>query len=176
MSKLQLQDLSSLKDFFTEPLFIVDQPQYKKTPEALQMTQTDSSEIQNSAPEIKYVGSYQKGILILVDDEQNEVSTEDGKILLKNILKYLKVEKNEFGIINLNRNKSILWDDIKSQLNPEKIIAFGIDWQQLKAEHIGSANYQFQENIHYFLGAALQDMTQNVDLKKQFNSCLKNFN
>ncbi len=156
MNNLLLHDSAALADFFTDTVFVI-------------------SENEKAIPEFKYIGSYQKNILILVNDSLNEVGTIEGKDLLKNILKHLNIGNRDFGILNICSFQSLSFSTLKKALNPALVIAFGITEQNLIFNPPLSSNYEKYEGIEIFKGDFLNDMAHNVEMKKSFLKTLQNF-
>lgn len=176
MSDLLLKDLNSLKGFFTDPVFVAEDNSVQQ----MEPVETKNVEtpIEVSTPfeppiNFKLIGSYQRGLLILVNDAHNDVSNEEGKTLLKNILKFLKVNTEDFGILNLHNYPEATIEHLKQQLDPKKIFAFGIPEKFLALE-VGK-NYIQNNGLSFFLGAALTTMATDIESKKLFNQSLKNY-
>ncbi|QNK62385.1 hypothetical protein H7F33_17860 [Pedobacter sp. PAMC26386] len=104
----------------------------------------------------KYLGKNQKNILILVNDGQNEVSTDKGKELLRNIVKALQLTANDFALLNYATYRNTSLDTLKSHFNSKLIFAFGVT-----PSHLGMGEQSVNEIIMY--GGAQLIFSGNLD-------------
>jgi DNA polymerase III psi subunit len=74
----------------------------------------------------KYLGKNLKNILILVHDDQNDVSTDKGKELLRNIVKALQLTANDFALLNYAAYRSSGFDEFKSFFKCNLVLSFGV--------------------------------------------------
>ena len=111
----------ALRLFFTEDIYLV-----AKSNE-IQLTGAVVIAVQNSKTEFKYLGKNQKNILILVNDYQNDVSTEQGRELLRKLVKAINLTANDFALVNYSDYTSEKYNDLKAFFNCKLMIAFGVD-------------------------------------------------
>ncbi|MGY0040125.1 hypothetical protein [Pedobacter sp. NJ-S-72] len=74
----------------------------------------------------KYLGKNLKNILILVNDDQNDVSTDRGKELLRNIVKALQLTANDFALLNYAAYRNTGFDELKIFFKSNLILSFGV--------------------------------------------------
>lgn len=74
----------------------------------------------------KYLGKNLKNILILVNDDQHDVSTDKGKELLRNIVKALQLTANDFALLNYAACKDTGFDQLKSFFKSNLVLSFGV--------------------------------------------------
>ncbi|TKC12115.1 hypothetical protein FA048_00410 [Pedobacter polaris] len=106
--------------------------------------------------DFKYLGKNQKNILILVNDKENEVSTEQGRELLRKLVNAIGLTAKDFALLNYANYTNALYDDLFSFFTSELILAFGVDAKQLGiaesplhqlAQH-GKSRIVFTTNLH----------------------------
>ncbi len=78
-----------------------------------------------------FLGKNEKQILILVNDEINEVSTEGGNVLLKKILKAVNIGKDDFALVNIAKQSISHFSLLNTFFKPKVLIAFGVDETKL---------------------------------------------
>ncbi|RAJ30461.1 hypothetical protein [Pedobacter cryoconitis] len=104
----------------------------------------------------KYLGKNQKNILILVNDAGNEVSTDKGKELLRNIVKALQLTANDFALLNYAAYTNTGFEEFRSFFKSNLVFAFGVT-----PLHLGLGEYPVNEII--MQGAAQLIFSANLD-------------
>ena len=140
----------ALRLFFTEDIYLV-----AKSNE-IQLTGAVVIAVQNSKTEFKYLGKNQKNILILVNDYQNDVSTEQGRELLRKLVKAINLTANDFALVNYSDYTSEKYNDLKAFFNCKLMIAFGVDAVDLNVPvqplhqliNYEEATLLFAKNLH----------------------------
>lgn len=181
MKDLILQDPLSLAAIFNEPIYVIAEDSQEISTEIespMQKITTpvkDETTVNNSTEIVfNYIGKYEKNILILVNDPSNEVSSEDGKVLLKNIIKHLNIGSKDFAILNVHKYNSLSFSVLKEKLNPSIIFSFGIQ-NENNIFPIDAPNYFKNNGTEVFMGESLNIMANDVNLKKAFLITLKNY-
>jgi hypothetical protein len=77
--------------------------------------------------EFKYLGKNQKNILILVNDSENDVSTEQGKELLRKLVKAIDLTANDFALVNYANYRSQKYKELSTFFSCKLMIVFGVD-------------------------------------------------
>lgn len=128
----------ALRLFFTEDVYLVDEDrQTAFTEEIIVLPQTK---------EFKFLGQNQKQILILVADDENEVSTDEGKALLRNLLKAINLTTNDFALVNYAHYKQTSFAELKQFFQCQLLIAFGVSTVDLKLETAQTLNQMALHN------------------------------
>ena len=78
------------------------------------------------AADFKYLGKNQKNVLILVKDDQNDVSTERGRELLGNIVKALHLTANDFALLNYYSYQQQQFPVLTGFFASKLVMAFGV--------------------------------------------------
>ena len=79
----------------------------------------------------EFLGKNQKGILILVNDTINKVSSEQGTELLRKLVKAIELTNNDFALVNYANYSGATFEDLSSFFNCQLVLSFGVDTQQL---------------------------------------------
>lgn len=117
------------------------------------------AEVKNQAAEVvvfKYLGKNQKNILILVNDAGNDVSTDKGKELLRNIVKALQLTANDFALLNYAVYMNTSFEEFRNFFKSNVVFAFGVT-----PLHLGLGEQPVNEII--MQGAAQLIFSGNLD-------------
>lgn len=152
----------ALRLFFTDDIFLVNDTAVDYTkdaksdlvvrkelpPTAVQHQVTDEQVIEAPAlvtPKIvdfKFVGGNEKQILILVNDHENEVSTEDGRALLRNLVKAIGLTGKDFALLNYAAYQDAVFTDLQAHFNCRLMISFGV-----AADQLGLTNFPLHQLV-----------------------------
>lgn len=168
----------ALRLFFTEDIYLVNsedeilsaaQPELKSAPvievvipvveQQIPVRSAVVTEVKTPAAEavmFKYLGKNQKNILILVNDAGNDVSTDKGKELLRNIVKALQLTANDFALLNYAAYENTGFEEFRSFFNSKLVFAFGVT-----PLHLGLGEQPVNEII--MQGAAQLIFSGNLD-------------
>lgn len=148
----------ALRLFFTEDVYLVD--------ESHQTAFTEEIVTLPQAKEFKYLGQNQKQILILVEDVENEVSTEAGKVLLRNLLKAIHLTTGDFALVNYAHYKQTPFDELKRFFQCRLLIAFGVSAADLKLETQALNQVVMQQDTKVILTKHLPLLDKDAAAKK----------
>ncbi|MEJ5993073.1 hypothetical protein WG904_01490 [Pedobacter sp. Du54] len=106
--------------------------------------------------EFKFLGKNQKNVLILVNDSLNDVSTEQGKKLLRKLLKAINLTNNDFALVNYADYTSAKYKKLESFFGCRIMIAFGVEPMELdlpthpmhQLVTYNEAKHVFAKNLH----------------------------
>jgi hypothetical protein len=104
----------------------------------------------------EFLGKNQKGILILVNDSVNKVSSEQGTELLRKLVKAIELTNNDFALVNYANYNGATFEDLNGFFNCQLVLSFGVETQQLglatQALHqlfnLGDTRFIFTSNLH----------------------------
>jgi len=111
-------------------------------------------------PVFKFLGGNKKSVLIIVHDQQNEVSSEQGRALLRNIVKAIDLNTPDFALINYANYTGTDFIQLYQFFKPSLMLAFGVGTADLKLEvnwqneillH-GTTRMIFAPNLHHLDG------------------------
>jgi DNA polymerase III psi subunit len=124
-------------------------------------------------PVFKYLGKNQKNVLILVNDQQNETSTERGRELLRNIVKALQLTASDFALLNYAAYEhtplTALTDFFKSQL----VLSFGVSAAELGLAVQGVNTLINKEGVQLIFSQNLDPLADSQADKKALWGSLK---
>ena len=160
----------SLTNIQLPPLVI--QQLYK---DALIETETNKpSPQEKQSASINILGKNKKGIIILVSDTKNAYLPDDELNFLLGILSACKLNMDDVGIVNLKKNKGLLYSTIAAELNAGKVFLFGIDTDAIELP-LGIPLYQIQQynNQTYLSAPALAALKDDKAEKTKLWNSLK---
>ena len=139
MSNQLTSNAEALALFFTEDIYLVTEPSpiirtevelNRMIPNVTKIEEV-TIEAKQAITEFKYLGKNQKNILILVNDSQNDVSTEQGRELLRKLVKAIDLTANDFALVNYSSYASERYETLKAFFDCKLLIAFGVDAKML---------------------------------------------
>ena len=105
----------------------------------------------------KFLGGNKKSVLILVNDEANDVSTEQGRELLRKIVKAVDLGTPDFAIVNYSKYQGTGFAELYQFFKPVTMLSFGVEiahlklnltWQNEIITH-GPTRIIFAPNLHH---------------------------
>lgn len=124
----------------------------------------------------EYLGRNQKGILILVNDALNKVSSPQGTELLRKLVKAIKLTNNDFALVNYAGYQGAAFNVLRTFFKCELILSFGVEAAHLGLEpqplhqlcHFDQVRIVFTRNLH--------DLDADIDSKKVLWTTLQMLN
>jgi len=106
--------------------------------------------------DFEHLGKNQKGILILVNDNVNKVSSPQGTELLRKLVKAIALTNNDFALVNFANYQGAKFEDLSLFFNCQLVLSFGVDAQQLglttqplhQLNTLGEIRLIFTSNLH----------------------------
>lgn len=106
--------------------------------------------------DFKYLGKNQKNILILVNDNINEVSTKQGRELLRKLVNAIALTAKDFALVNYANYSTATYTDFNDFFACKLVLAFGVNPAQLamaeqplhQLNQIGETKLVFTTNLH----------------------------
>jgi len=102
-----------------------------------------------------YIGKYLKGVLILVNDKANKVSTAEGNLLLRNLVDAIQFKNDDFAVLNYTNYTDAKLDELKAFFKFDILLSFGVSPQQLGVDYplnqlslTADAKMVFTSNLH----------------------------
>lgn len=81
--------------------------------------------------DFKYLGKNQKNVLIIVNDSENEVSSDRGKELLRNIVKAIQLTANDFALLNYSSYRGTGFPELTTFFSSKLVLIFGVTGPEL---------------------------------------------
>lgn len=128
---------------------------------------------QGSTRIYKHLGKNQKHILILVNDEQHDVSTEQGRELLRNIVKAIGLTANDFALLNYQSAKGASFSDLIQFFSSKVVFAFGLNATQLGLHEQPQNVILTQDNTQLIFSSNLDALAADLTGKKTLWGSLK---
>ncbi|WP_421938339.1 hypothetical protein [Pedobacter sp.] len=109
-----------------------------------------------AAKTFRFLGGNKKSVLILVNDPHNDVSTEQGRELLRKIVKAVDLGTPDFALVNYANYPGTDFTAFHQFFKPELMLSFGVEisalklnltWQNEIILH-GSTRIIFAPNLH----------------------------
>ncbi|RZK55257.1 MAG: hypothetical protein EOO91_14415 [Pedobacter sp.] len=104
----------------------------------------------------EFLGKNQKGILILVNDAINKVSSPQGTELLRKLVKAIELTNNDFALVNYANYLDATFDDLNGVFSCQLLISFGVGAKTLglaeqglhQMSILGPTRMIFTTNLH----------------------------
>ena len=136
----------ALRLFFTEDIYLV----------AESNPMEEKVITKKSKAEFKFLGKNQKRVLILVNDPINDVSSEQGRELLRKLVKAIDLTANDFALVNYANYTSEKYTDLNGFFDCKLMIAFGVAPAELdlptqpfhQLVSYSEATHVFAKNLH----------------------------
>jgi hypothetical protein len=119
MANQLTSNAEALRLFFTEDIYLLPEDNVTAVVEKNESVKVNVA--------FKYLGKNQRNILILVNDHQNDVSTEQGRELLRKLVKAIGLTANDFALVNYAAYKEQKFNDFKAAFNCDLVLAFGVE-------------------------------------------------
>lgn len=116
--------------------------------------------------DFKYLGKNQKQILILVNDSANDVSTEQGRELLRKLVKAIELTANDFALVNYANYSGAKFQHFKATFNCSLVLSFGVGAKQLDLPEQTLHQLSLLENIQFVFTHNLHDLDSDQLSKK----------
>lgn len=172
-------EAAALRLFFTDDIYLVNEPgvqgNVKENAIAVSFVNASESRIAERvvavpvapAVEFKYLGSNKRNILILVNDDQNEVSDEAGRELLRKIVKSVNLTANDFALLNYAKYKGADFKQLQTYFSCNLVFAFGVTPAQLSIATLHPENAVVSEGaVSMIFSGELKALDQNPAGKK----------
>ena len=144
-------------------------------------TEQKSTQKVNGQSEKIYLGSYEKKIIVLVNDEANNYTNDANLTFLAGILKACKLNMLQIALINFNNNP-VDFLKLKKEMMPEFLLLFGVTTLQVELP-FDMPFYQVQQysNCHITTAPSLIVLNKEnaqaiAEKKKLWKSLQKMFN
>jgi len=119
------------------------------------------------AIEFKYLGNNKRNILILVNDEENEVSDDAGRELLRKIVKSVNLTANDFALLNYAKYKGTGFKQLHEHFSCTLVFAFGVTPAHLSmATAHPEHSIVLEGAVRMIFSAELKTLDQNPAGKK----------
>ena len=139
----------------------------------VQVAEVQIAEAKPAARAFTYLGKNQKNVLILVNDPGNDVSTENGRELLRNLVKALQLTANDFALLNFARYEQLQFAELHSFFSCRLVLAFGILPTQLGLAEQPQYVISTHESVQFVFSGNLDQLSADLEGKKKLWGSLK---
>ena len=115
-----------------------------------------------SEPKNRYLGNYEKKIMVLVNDNNNIYLGDENLEFLTGILNACKLNLAHIALINFN-NSPVVFQQLKKELQPEVLLSFGVKTLQIELPFT-MPDYQAQQysNCMILTAPSLSELNQQT--------------
>lgn len=114
----------------------------------------------------KYLGGNQKSVLILVHDKMNDVSTEQGRDLLRKIVKAVALGTSDFALLNYANYLGTDFIELHQFFKPQIMLSFGVEALNLKLNLTWQNEIILHETTKMIFAPNLHDLDSDINAKK----------
>jgi hypothetical protein len=140
----------------------------------LVLIQKDKKKAKAASNTIKYLGSNEKNITILVYNEDTAFLTDNELDFLSKILSACKLTLADVAIINLHKEKDLDHEKISNAFAPGRLLLFGLEPIAIKLPfQIPNFQVQKHNNQVYITAPALNALESDKELKKLLWACFQ---
>ncbi|WP_316793451.1 hypothetical protein [Pedobacter frigoris] len=184
-----------LRLFFTDDVYLVNEPQSSLSPKVHVVENEEvvsaNAEVVTPVPvmiaepaaeriqaiveriEFKYLGKNQRNILILVNDANHEVSDENGRELLRKIVKSVNLSANDFALLNYHNYQKATYRHLMDHFSSTIIFAFGVSPLQLELPAHPENTVIREDGVMMIFSAELKRLHEDQHAKKTLWGSLK---
>jgi len=159
----------ALRLFFTEDIYLV------KGTEVNVPVSVPVSKIKENIV-FKSLGKNQKNILILVNDNEFEVSSERGRELLRNIVKAMELTANDFALVNYAAYGNSQFKELTDFFSSKVVLVFGVSPLALGLPEHPQHVLLMQDKMQLIFSLNLDALAADQNGKKVLWGCLKQIN
>lgn len=171
-----------------EPVFAAENVSVKVTEESVlkpetaqipEINPTNSPKIYPQGPEIphieaesapektfKFLGGNKKSVLILVNDSEHDVSTEQGRELLRKIVKAVDLGTPDFALLNYSNYKGTDFLELHRFFKPVIMLSFGVEFADLRLNLTWKNEIIVHETTRIIFAPNLHHLDSDLNAKK----------
>ena len=157
-----------------EPVVTAEIPDLISIPEPLETVA--EKPVEEEPISFRFVGKNLRNILILVHDVENDVSTDVGKELLRNIVKAIGLTGNDFALLNYAGYPRTTFSQLKASLNSSTLFSFGVTPEQLGLPVMAQHTVVQHEGVKMIFSNDLHQLSSDQLGKKTLWGSLKLMN
>lgn len=142
-------------------------------PQAEMTTPTLETNSQQQPISFNYLGKNEKGILILVNDSLNKVSTPQGTELLRKLVLSIKLKNADFALVNYAAYQHTKFEELRSFFSCRLVFSFGVEAPLLGLAPQKPHQLNIVDDIKMVFTHNLHDLETDIAAKKLLWSSLK---
>ena len=114
----------------------------------------------------KFLGGNKKSVLILVNDKLNDVSTEQGRDLLRKIVKAVDLSTPDFAIVNYAQYQGTDFVELHGFFKPLIMLSFGVEITDLKLNLVWQNEIISHDTTKIIFAPNLHQLDSDLAAKK----------
>jgi len=114
----------------------------------------------------KFLGGNKKSVLILVNDSTNDVSSEQGRELLRKIVKAIDLSTPDFALVNYAGYGGTDFIELQKFFKPAVMLAFGVEAAHLKLNLTWSGEIILHQTTKIIFAPNLHPLDGDLAAKK----------
>lgn len=114
----------------------------------------------------KFLGGNKRSVLILVNDNQNDVSTEQGRELLRKIVKAVDLGTPDFALVNYANYQGTDFAEFYTFFKPQLMLSFGVEIASLKLNLTWQNEIIVHGNTRIIFAPNLHQLDSDIAAKK----------
>lgn len=112
-----------------------------------------------------YIGKYLKGVLILVNDKANKVSTAEGNLLLRNLVDAIQFKNDDFAVLNYTNYSDAKLEELKAFFKFDILLSFGVTAAELGVDYPIN-QLCLMDNVKMVFTSNLHELSADKETKK----------
>ncbi len=183
-----ITNAEALRLFFTEDVYLAgdmttmeNQPvDPQKQTAAVEQAIVEVTKLEEPAPsygqvfDFKYLGKNEKKILILVNDKENPVSTEQGRELLRKLVLSINLKNADFALLNYSAYTNAKFEHLSAFFSCKFLLSFGVSSNELGLGQQLLHQLHSLQNIQMIFTHNLHALETDMAAKKTLWGTLKN--
>ncbi len=114
----------------------------------------------------KFLGGNKKSALILVNDQLNPVSSEQGRELLRKIVKAVDLGTPDFAVVNYANYPDASFVELRAFFKPQLMLAFGVEISDLQLNYVWEHEIIAHENTQIIFAPNLHQLEEDAIAKR----------
>ena len=171
-------DENGLRLFFTDDVYLVNEPAITwglpVEPVSTISTTTKADVTASTAgiegtkiTNFEYLGGNGRNILILVNDNDHEVSDDKGKELLRKIVKSMNLVSADFALLNYAKYQGTNFQELAKFFKCSLVFSFGVAPSQLGLEDHPSNTVVMDGQVRLIFSKELRELNEDTHFKKE---------
>lgn len=159
---VKLAEQPAQPEVVAKPIVVAEIPQSVVLPNIVEEPKPSFKKI----TEFKFLGKNAKQILILVNDQHHEVSTEQGRELLRKLVNAIGLTAKDFALVNYANYNTATFSDLNEFFGCKMVLAFGVMPNQLGLDEQPLNQFVQQHDAKLIFTKNLHDLDTDPASKK----------
>jgi hypothetical protein len=165
MSDLKTRNPVALRLLMTDDIYCIG----NQTEKSSLKTANESSDL----PSFSYMGENNKYILILINEQKQEIISQEDLGTLTSILTARQLEIRDVAIVNLDKHPAKDFNQLKQFFACKKLILFGINPMEIGLNEINSNEPELVKDTKILATFTFDEMRNDNSKKRLFWNAMK---